>query len=126
MILLLLTSSTGISYAQHFCGDFEILSEITFGKKELSCGIDMKGSNCDMKVSSHNCCDNHYTSISTDDHFAKVQFQIDFTTIYITISVPVYTLQSEIQHNASLLSYAENHPPPLEQNLLILFSTFLI
>ena len=126
MIALLLTSSTGISYAQHFCGGVEMLSQIMLGEKEFSCGINVEIPDCTTKTSDHGCCDSHYTSIDTDDHFAKAKFQIDFKLSTAIAAVPVNSLQVDRVYDIQSISYAEYHPPPLEQDIQVLFSTFLI
>ena len=38
--ILILASSSGIAYAQHFCSGMEMMAEVTLGEKHLSCGMD--------------------------------------------------------------------------------------
>ena len=65
----MLASSTGVTYAKHFCGDFEVISTITLGEKNLSCGMEMYAKKCDneMQEENHHCCKNKYENIDTDD-----------------------------------------------------------
>lgn len=42
LTILILASSSGVTYAKHFCGDFEVVSTLTMGKKNLSCGMAME------------------------------------------------------------------------------------
>ena len=44
--ILMLASSTGVTYAKHFCGGYEVLSVVTLGEKHLSCGMIMNPDSC--------------------------------------------------------------------------------
>ncbi|PKA82491.1 hypothetical protein ATE92_0621 [Ulvibacter sp. MAR_2010_11] len=126
--VLLLASSSGIAYAQHFCGEYEMLSELTLGEKNLSCGMSMDIPDCETKGTSedHDCCDNHYTQVTTDDTFAKASFEINFTKTFVAAFVSVFVLEQPAIYTTNLISFAEYHPPPLEQDFQVLYETFLI
>jgi hypothetical protein len=127
MSVLLLTSSSGIAYAQHFCGDFEMLSEITLGEKHLSCGMAMEAPGCeDSGTKDHKCCDNKYTKVNTDDSFAKASFSIDFPVTFVAVFVSVFVIQQIDDYPSHINFYAEYHPPPLEHDFQVLYETFLI
>ncbi len=65
----MLASSTGVTYAKHFCGDFEVLSTITFGKKDLSCGMSLEADDCDDNNQEPiDCCKNKYENV---EYFKK-------------------------------------------------------
>ena len=129
--ILIFVSSSGIAYAQHFCSGMEMMSEITLGEKHLSCGMDANATNSacndqNAAVKPHDCCKNHITKIQTDDNFAKATFALKLNKIFAATFVSVFVLQEvEISstHNSFFADYS---PPPLEQNLHILYETFLI
>jgi len=125
--VLLLASSTGIAYAQHFCGDYEMLSEITLGEKHLSCGMVMEDTACsDEHSEDHNCCDNEYTSVDTDDNFAKASFDIQFSKTFVAAFASVFVLIHTVDYITHRTSYAEYHPPPLIKDVPVFYETFLI
>jgi hypothetical protein len=125
--ILLLASSTGITYAQHYCGEFEMLAEVTLGEKHLSCGMAMEMSSCDDALAKdHKCCDNEYTTVDTDDNFTKANFNIDFqqpiAARQVSISELLFVLDTEITQSIPV----EYHPPPLYKDIPVLYETFLI
>ncbi len=129
--LLMLASSSGISYAQHFCGGMEMMSEISLGEKHLSCGMvmDVTDTDCSDKnpiPDSHDCCKNHITKIQTDDNFAKASFELNLNKIFVAPFVSVFILQELEKISTQKTLFAEYNPPPLEQDLNILYEVFLI
>lgn len=127
LTVLLLLSSTGITYAQHYCGEFEMLSKVTLGKEHLSCGMAMEVLGCDdNEVEDHHCCDNQYTSITTDDNFVKANFNIDFHQSFVLPFVSVFVLQQLVEYETSLDNYTLYYPPPLHKNIPVLYEAFLI
>lgn len=124
---LLLLSSTGVTYSQHYCGEFEILSKVTLGEEYLSCGMVIEVPACEeYDAEDHHCCDNQYTSVITDDNFAKANFKIDFHQSFVLPLVPVFVIQQLVEHRTSLDNYALYYPPPLYKNIQVLYQTFLI
>lgn len=125
--LLLLTSSTGIAYAQHFCGDYEMMAKITLGQKHLSCGMVSQDSACgDEHTEDHHCCDNNYTQISIDD--ATSVPTVVFTAPLQIVVWPLAIFQSQIvgyeDHGSTF--YSAYDPPPLIKNIPVLYESFLI
>jgi len=130
--ILMLFSSSGMAYARHFCGGMEINSEITFGEKHLSCGMDMDADNnsdCGDApgVSDENhCCENLITKVQTDDNFAKASFDLKFSKIFVATVNPIFVIASTEILSPKTISFAEYNPPPLEQDLNILYETYLL
>ena len=127
----MLASSSGIAYAQHFCGGMEMMSEIILGEKYLSCGMEsgVMESDCVEKTShseAHDCCDNHITKIQIDDNFAKASFSIDLSNTFVATFVSVFVLQEFKISFVEKNFFAEYNPPPLELDLNILYEIFLI
>jgi len=131
LTLLMLASSSGIGYAQHFCGGMEMMSKVTLGEKDLSCGIDMDAPDLDCggeenKPESHDCCKNHITKIQTDDNFAKASFDLKLNKNFAATFITVFILQEVEITSTQKTFFADYNPPPLEQDLNILYETFLI
>lgn len=125
----MLLSSSGIAYAQHFCGGMEMLSEITLGETSLSCGMDMASSSCDansLAESGYDCCDTEHTTVSTDDVFAKASFLIKFQQPSIACQASVFLETPQGLAPAKSIPFPCYNPPPLEGDLPVLFQAFLI
>lgn len=128
MCCLLLVSTTGISYAQHFCGDFEIMATLTLGEEKLSCGmVTMADDACsDEKEEGHSCCDNQYTKITTDENFNPAQDTFQLPTNFLAAFVSVFVFQTKIGASNKNVEFSEYNPPPLIKNISVLYETFLI
>lgn len=127
--VLLLASSSGVAYAQHFCGGMEMLSKITIAAKDLSCGMELADKHCDdtSKVSQQDhCCENHITQIQTDDDFAKAYFDVKFENSFIAECFPVYELGALVPRTKNIIAFADYSPPPIVSDLCILYDSFLI
>ncbi len=125
--LLILLSSSGVAYAKHYCGGFEMLSKVTLGEEHLSCGMKMNVPACgDEEHEDHSCCSNRYLKVHTDNHFAKVSFDFDFATQWIPAFVTVFIFPKLTVPEAPNSVFTEYLPPPLEQDIQILYETFLI
>ena len=129
--VLMLASSSGLAYAQHFCGGMEMMSEFSLGEKDLSCGMEMNASDADCGnqntiADSHDCCKNHITKIQTDENFAKASFDLKLNKTFLATFVSVFVLQEVAIISKEKTFFAEYNPPPLLQDLNILYETFLI
>lgn len=125
--LLLLLSSTGLTYAQHYCGDFKMMEKITFGEEHLSCGMAMVDTACgDEDQEEHDCCDNQYTSITTDDNFAQSSFNSVLNDNFVAAFVSVFVLEKAYVKAEEQPHFSKYNPPPLLKNIPLLYETFLI
>ncbi len=123
---LLLLSSSGLAYTQHFCGEYEMLAKITMGEQHLSCGMAMETASCDDATADHDCCDNHFTSVDLDDHFSKVSFNIAFDTQFVFAYVSVFLLEEPVVAQQKTIAYTTYRPPPLERDIQVWYEVFLI
>lgn len=124
---LLLASSSGVVYAQHFCGEYEILSQITLGEQYLSCGMAMDKPSCeDGATPDHDCCNNHYTQVTIDDTFVKATFEIEFNKPFVAAFAAIFVLEQIENYVSNTNFFADYHPPPRQQHLYVLNETFLI
>jgi hypothetical protein len=127
LAVLLLGSSTGITYAQHFCGEFEMLSKVTLGETHLSCGMAMEASGCeDNDSETHHCCDTQYTAVSIDDNFTKANYDVGFYQTLAIVSFASFILENVVSYETSVDNYNLYHPPPSYKNITVLYETFLI
>ncbi len=128
--VLMLASTSGVAYAQHFCSGMEMASEITFGEKQLSCGeMDVEATGCsenDVVGEDNHCCKNHITKIKIDDSFAKASFDLKINKAFVATFVSVFILKEVAITSAQKFFFADYSPPPLEQDFNILYETFLI
>lgn len=126
----MLLSSSGLAYAQHFCGGMEMMAKITVGENQLFCGMDgaVDDAGCGDATTSKadDCCKNHITKIQTDEDFAKASFDVKFSKIFVAAFVSVFILQEVEMPASEKTFYADYNPPPLQQDLNILYETFLI
>lgn len=126
--VLMLLSSSGIAFSQHFCGEMEMASEITLGKKDLSCGMeDYTDSPCtNTHLTEDHCCQNQFTSVQTDDNFAKASWDMKFQKLFFVAFVSEFILPEVEITSIQKKSFADYDPPLLKQDLNILYDTFLI
>ena len=104
-----------------------MLSKVTLGEEHLSCDMAMAIQGCDDKeVKDHHCCDNQYTTVTTDDNFAKANFNINFQQLVSLAVVSVFVFQQVVEPQTRVDNYALYRPPPLFKNIPVLYETFLI
>lgn len=124
---LLLMSSSGVAYTQHFCGGKEMASSVTLGEKSLSCGMDMPVSTCDVPTNTEEgCCDNEHTAVTTDENFSKTSFHINFQKPMVAVGPVFFIPAAKIQAAHRSFPVAYYNPPPLQRNIPVLYQVFLI
>lgn len=124
---MLLLSSSGITYAQHFCGAFEMMAKITLGEEQMSCGmvvVDACGS--EDGEEEHGCCDNKYTSVDTDDNYAVSSFDLQINPVVAIAMVSVFIVSNPKVYEPNNTFYIDYSPPPLGEDLQVLYESFLI
>jgi len=123
-----LLSSSGITYAQHFCGELEMMSKITLGEAHLSCGMEMKSSPCEDErgEEGHSCCDNEYTAIDVDDNFAAADADFQLQTTFLVAFASAFIFQQPDNFPNNHNFFKDYSPPPLGADLHVLYETFLI
>lgn len=129
--ILIFASSSGVAYAQHYCGGMEIISQLTIGEAHLSCemGPGELSDDCEIEGDSteaHDCCQNQVTKIQIDENFAKASFSHDLDQVFVATYIPIFTIQEaeiSLEEKSFFVAYC---PPPLERDLNILYDTFLI
>lgn len=127
----MLASSSGIAYAQHFCGGMEMMSKVMLGERHLSCGMDMESAevsceNKNLADEQHDCCQNQIIKIQTDDNFAKASFDLQLDKTFVAAFFAVFVLPEVAISDCKTTPYRDYSPPFLRQDLNILYDTFLI
>jgi len=128
LTLLLLTSNTGITYAQHFCGGHQVMAKVTIGQERLSCGMAVVKDLCDESSQSntHSCCNNLYTQVAFDDTVEQPVVEFQLTPVFEVDNNAIISSVSEILTFQQEVVYTIYNPPPLIKDFPILFDTFLI
>jgi hypothetical protein len=127
LTILILASSSGITYAKHFCGDFEVLSTLTMGKKDLSCGMAMEADDCDNNEEEPiDCCKNTYKNIDTDDNFVNSSFDLQINNNFIASFVSVFVLQDVNFSDKEIHLFNGYYPPPIYEDIQVLHQVFII
>jgi hypothetical protein len=125
--IFLLVSSTGITYAQHYCGELIMMEKLTFNEAQLSCGMAMVDDACgDENEEDHECCADQYTTISTDDNFAHATYDFVLNDTFAAAFISVFVLEQTLSNKQELFQYSEYNPPPILKNIPVLYETFLI
>ena len=125
--VLLLASSTNVTYAKHFCGDYEVLSVITLGEKNLTCGMKMNSNTCnDVKQEAPHCCKSKYENIDIDDNFDLSSYDALLNVPFIKSFVSVFVIQQLEFDSKFLQFYADYDPPPLDKDIPVLYQVFVI
>ena len=127
LTILILASSSGVTYAKHFCGDFEVVSTLTMGKKDLSCGMAMEADDCDSNEEEPmHCCKNTYKNIDTDDNFVNSLYNIHISNNFVASFVSEFILADVVLSSKELFIFTGHDPPLIFEDLQVLHQVFII
>ena len=127
LTILILASSSGVTYAKHFCGDFEVVSTLTMGKKNLSCGMAMETDGCDQNEEDPvDCCKNTYKNIDTDDNFVNSSYDLQISNNFIVSFISSFVLQDVYFSNKEIHLFNGYDPPPIFRDIQLLHEVFVI
>ena len=128
--LLVLISSMGITFSTHFCMGRAVDNELMIGIHELNCGMMDLDSSCEAEVTgpefmAPDCCDNEFLSIEIENDYQIATEQISLQSQFLLAFT--YTFLFDLQKNVTpKVAFADNHPPPLEQDYQSLYQSFLL
>ena len=127
LTILILAISTGVTYAKHYCGDFEVVSTLTMGKKNLSCGMAMEADDCDSnKENPIDCCKNTYENIDTDDNFTNSSFNLQINNSFIASFISVFVLK-DIYFSDKEIHFSNGYdPPPRYNDIQVIYQVYII
>jgi hypothetical protein len=127
LTILILASSSGVTYAKHFCGDFEVVSTLTMGKKNLSCGMAMEADDCDKNEEDPiDCCKNTYKNIDTDDNFVNSSYDLQISNNFIAGFISNFVLQYVSFSDKEIHLFNGYDPPPIYEDIQVLHEVFII
>lgn len=121
---LLLLSSAGVTYGQHYCGGKVVADALMIGEKHLSCGGYATAN--DNKMEKPGCCENVYHQVITDDDFSSSSFELSLNKTFVAAFVSAFVLQEAIDDSLKTISFTEYVPPPLLKDIPVIYQTFLI
>ena len=124
--VIILLSSSGLTYAAHYCGSFRMHTTLSLGKAELSCGMAMAMPACEDGEEDHDCCDDEFQDLLTDDHFNKSQWELNLDhLVWISHSIISFEgLSFDSEDSEAGIPYYRPPPPRLKQYQL--YETYLI
>ena len=130
---ILLASHISLTIGTHFCGGEPVESKFLFGETHLSCGMSDMDETCehaetnnnDISFNSTPCCENEYQTLKVTDDFVKDTVPICYNINFVTALIS-NIFNPEILLKSTNKIFTEYYPPPLEQNIQILFQTFLL
>ena len=127
LTILILASSSGVTYAKHFCGDFEVVSTLTMGKKNLSCGMATEADDCDKNEEDPiDCCKNTYKNIDTDDNFVNSSYDLQISNNFIEGFISSFVLQYVSFSDKEIHLFNGYDPPPIYEDIQVLHEVFII
>lgn len=122
----------GFAVATHYCGGMAVESKLVFGDHNLDCGMaDMDQKPCTTdpstlpEIKKKPCCENEYQSLDVEDDYKpsivysgiSLDFVVAFTYAFFDWTGPSQSLSSQ---------YANYYPPPIEQDIAVLYQVFRI
>ena len=126
---LVFFASVGMAKTTHFCMGMEMKSEIGFGNKRMDCGMNMPMDHSENETDNHrdpkSCCENVTTQLQVDDEFQlkKSDLSLSLNFALAFVQVFVFGMENIPSETTALPPYSH---PPLEQDLQVLYQSFLI
>ena len=126
LAILILISSTGLTYSTHFCMGRAVERAMMIGEYDLDCGMGNMDRTCESEeimLNETSCCDNEFVAVDTDSNydFSKVNYSIDNEVLIAFIYVFTY---SNLTSNEPSQAYTDQIPPPLEHDYQSMLQNF--
>ncbi len=122
---LLLLSSAGVTYGQHYCGGKVVADALMLGAKQLTCEGYMLPTNSEQ-MEKPGCCKDVFHQVITDDNYASSSFDFNLNIAFLATFVSVFVLQEFIVYSSKAITFSEYLPPPLLKDIQVLYQSFLI
>ena len=131
---IMLFSNMGFSIASHYCQGQLVNTQLVHGTDNLGCCMaqmdnqlpeDCKSPDIQKSVKKKGCCENEYQSLDIDDNFSSKQVLSKATPQLIAVFIYVY-FQLNSSDSDIDFAYSDYSPPPLEQDIQVLYQTFLL
>jgi hypothetical protein len=111
LVMLLLTTSTGMTIYSHYCGSS--FKSVSINSEPVPCC----GDNC-------NSCHNETVSVKSHDDFSVTAFTFDFHLFELTLPAVQALLIEEISVQPLLFAEVNDLPPPPIQTILSSLQTY--
>lgn len=128
---ILLLSNTGFTMATHYCGGEAVESKLMLVKHALDCGMSGMKEACEaemphgQQLSPEPCCQNEFQTFQVDDTFKIPAIEAAPDWVFVAAFVQSFILPALYTSN-TLPQYADYTPPLPEQDIQVLFQSFLI
>ncbi len=128
---MLLLSSTGYTMATHYCGGEAVESKLMLVKHALDCGMAGMEEACEEEMSHGHqlspkpCCQNEYQTFQVDDTFKTQGIEVAPNFVFVASFVQSFILPT-LYTPTTLPKYTDYTPPLPEQDIQVLFQSFLI
>lgn len=128
--VLLLSSTMGIAYGQHFCGGHLMKAMLTFSEAALDCGMEKIPATCEKETSKtklheKSCCDTELHQVDTDEHYSGSHFGFEPHKNFALSFVSIFVLNHFETASAST-EITRYFPPPIDKDVQVLYQVFLI
>jgi hypothetical protein len=129
----ILLSNAGLALSTHFCGGMAVEHQLSFGFADVGCGMEESLSSCQNPSKTAEgfakapCCQDAHQLLQLEEPSEKAQsslfkFQTQVTFAILTALV-VYFFPKQGNHSSSFVDYT---PPPLIQDIRVMFQVFRI
>jgi hypothetical protein len=131
LLFIFLSGQFSVTWATHFCGEFEVKSSIMLGHGHLDCGMgEMQSCEDEAKDSDGTsivppvCCSNDYYSAESDEYFNQVKTlgtgYVLFASAYV---ISFFENADSVHHNNFFIAES---PPLIPDDLQVLHQNFLL
>lgn len=127
----MLFSNLGFAIATHYCGGTAVESKLILGNENLDCGMNVEKQPCQSEQSHASqlkkvpCCENKYQSLDLESDYELTVLQPNISLEFIA-AFAVSFLSIIFPSENDTAQYADYSPPPIEQDIAILYQVFLI
>jgi len=127
LILVVLVGTVGVNYDAHYCGGEFVKSEISILPQTLSCGMKherIENGNDETPSFKRLCCSSERSNFQLDDDYVKYESQAIALIGDFSFPEAVFTVEAFIEETKyEFLGYS---PPPVYEDIVILYQSFLI
>ncbi|MEX2349482.1 MAG: hypothetical protein WD554_01245 [Flavobacteriaceae bacterium] len=122
---LLLLSSTGLTYGQHFCEGVVVEFALSFGAEKMNCDEAEAEDSCEDTIHEDDCCADVYYQIQADTDFAAKSFDPVSELPVFDTNLSFYSIfaADPVKKKHSDIHYL---PPDFDKDRLSLYQVFLI
>ncbi len=127
---IILFGSAGITLSTHYCMGRAVESRIMIGHHDLTCGMPDLDTECDPTRDTQGfmapgCCDDAHFSIDIRDDYEKTGSHVTFRKSNLFAFIYTFIFGYS-QHDNTTQFASIIYPPPLEQNFLALYQSYLL